>query len=192
MLLNVGGLGGTLHWAAAAINQSYHPSPIPQSLSPSPSPSTLVPAAGNLPICHKAQAIMSRRRACKCCQRHVAAAIAIRCAPVHVQGPVNGCAMAITAKPSNLKRHTPWRPGPASPAIRCPSLRNGPPAGKARSLACARMHTLDSQSRERVTTGSCCARLGQWLAECRLPQAHNRVSPPSLAKSARRMRSCLT
>lgn len=173
MLLNVGGLGGTLHWAAA-INQSYHPSPIP---IPSPSPSTLVPAAGNLPICHKAQAIMSRRRACKCCQRHVAAAIAIRCAPVHVQGPVNGCAMAITAKPSNLKRHTPWRPGPASPAIRCPSLRNGPPAGKARSLACARMHTLDSQSRERVTTGSCCARLGQWLAECRLPQAHNRVSP---------------
>lgn len=142
--MNVGGLGGTLHWAAA-INQSYHPSPIP---IPSPSPSTLVPAAGNLPICHKAQAIMSRRRACKCCQRHVAAAIAIRCAPVHVQGPVNGCAMAITAKPSNLKRHTPWRPGPASPAIRCPSLRNGPPAGKARSLACARMHTLDSQSRD--------------------------------------------
>lgn len=41
MLLNVGGLGGTLHWAAAAINQSYHPSPIPHPPIPIPIPITI-------------------------------------------------------------------------------------------------------------------------------------------------------
>lgn len=179
-----------LHWAAI---KSHYPIPIhihAGAWKPSRQKQAICQSA-NLP-----QAIVSRRRACKCCQRHVAAAIAIRCAPVHVQGPVNGSAMAMTAKPSNLKRHTPWRPPGAQPGHSLSSSTQRPAGGEStliggRSYAHAgKSEPRARDDREWLYIGISTSYAAGPMAS-RVPPATAESVPPSslLAEYARRMRS---